>query len=314
LCRYERGSCQRSGILRHKLLHDKAHIEYLASLNVSKAQELLPTYVTAYEVLDKALSPAEAREGSGAYEFIVTEKFLKLLGNDVFKRNWHVPQLGQVSVPVVNLELDRQKYQRWYSQEQIIYVDQLLSPQALDYVYRLCSEGSYFHNVKPWGYLGAYLNDGFHHPLLLEISRRLKMAFPEIFRGHELQQLWAYKYSHDREGIKMHGDDAAVNVNIWLTPDHANLDKSSGGLVVYRRFPDPTWDYRTFNHYTNQAKLERQFRNDAVTIPYRQNRAVIFNSHLWHKTDNFRFKKGYSNRRINLTLLFGTRRSAKQGA
>ena len=45
-----------------------------------------------------------------------------------------------------------------------------------------------------------------------------------------------------------------------------------------------------------------------VTIPHRQNRIVLFDSALFHKTDNFRFKKGYENRRINLTLLFGKMR------
>ena len=31
----------------------------------------------------------------------------------------------------------------------------------------------------------------------------------------------------------------------------------------------------------------------------------MFDSALFHKTDDFSFKKGYLNRRINLTLLFG---------
>jgi hypothetical protein len=42
-----------------------------------------------------------------------------------------------------------------------------------------------------------------------------------------------------------------------------------------------------------------------VTIPYKQNRAVLFDSALFHHTDKFKFKKGYENRRINLTLLYG---------
>jgi hypothetical protein len=31
----------------------------------------------------------------------------------------------------------------------------------------------------------------------------------------------------------VHADSAAVNVNIWITDDEANLDQNSGGLVVY---------------------------------------------------------------------------------
>ena len=45
----------------------------------------------------------------------------------------------------------------------------------------------------------------------------------------------------------------------------------------------------------------------AVTIPYRCNRAVIFDSDLFHETDAIRFKEGYLNRRINVTFLYGDR-------
>jgi len=44
-----------------------------------------------------------------------------------------------------------------------------------------------------------------------------------------------------------------------------------------------------------------------MTIPYRANRAVIFDSDLFHQTDTIRFKPGYCNRRINVTLLYGER-------
>ena len=41
------------------------------------------------------------------------------------------------------------------------------------------------------------------------------------------------------------------------------------------------------------------------TIPYRCNRAAIFNSVTVHKTDDFRFETGYEQRRTNITYLFG---------
>ena len=43
-------------------------------------------------------------------------------------------------------------------------------------------------------------------------------------------------------------------------------------------------------------------------VPYRRNRAVIFNSDLFHRTDDLDFAPGYENRRINVTMLFGERR------
>lgn len=64
------------------------------------------------------------------------------------------------------------------------------------------------------------------------------------------------------DGIGVHADHAAVNLNFWVTPDEANLDPSSGGLVVYPKAPpaevdvsgDPSrkevWLIRAFLKYS----------------------------------------------------------------
>ena len=44
-----------------------------------------------------------------------------------------------------------------------------------------------------------------------------------------------------------------------------------------------------------------------IVVPYKQNRMVLFKSDLLHATDKFTFKKGFVNRRINFTLLYGRR-------
>ena len=44
-----------------------------------------------------------------------------------------------------------------------------------------------------------------------------------------------------------------------------------------------------------------------IDVPHKQNRMVIFNSNLLHKTMDPKFRPGYQNRRINLTFLFGER-------
>ena len=55
----------------------------------------------------------------------------------------------------------------------------------------------------------------------------------------------------------------------------------------------------------------RAVNYENVTIPYQSNRMVLFNSNLWHRTDNFKFKPGYTKRRINITWLFGDRTAAR---
>ena len=50
--------------------------------------------------------------------------------------------------------------------------------------------------------------------------------------------------------------------------------------------------------------------SEQVRVPHRCNRMVMFNSNLVHKTDAFRFRPGLTNRRINVTMLFGDRRGS----
>ena len=127
-------------------------------------------------------------------------------------------------------------------------------------------------------------------------------------------QLWAYKYdcrARDKapfDGISAHADFAAINVNFWITPKSANLNKLSGGLVVYNSEAPQEWDFKTYNSDDKRIREEIAMRGgNKNVIPYNENRAVIFNSNLFHETDNIDFKDGYENRRINVTMLFGKR-------
>ena len=65
---------------------------------------------------------------------------------------------------------------------------------------------------------------------------------------------------------------------------------------------------RTYNNDEKKIREElKKSKGNKKVIPYNENRAVIFNSNLFHETDNYGFKEGYENRRINVTLLFGNR-------
>ena len=105
-----------------------------------------------------------------------------------------------------------------------------------------------------------------------------------------------------------HADQAAVNVNFWITPDEANTNPASGGMVIWDVAAPQDWDARIYNGDDAAARafLERSGAKPR-TVPHRANRAVIFDSDLFHKTDEIDFKEGYLNRRINLTMLYGRR-------
>merc|ERR1739848_805585 len=90
-----------------------------------------------------------------------------------------------------------------------------------------------------------------------------------------------------------------------------------GGLVVYETGPIPEWDHMNYNSERLNPRITEfvkatNYKN--LTIPYVQNRAVIFDSSYFHVTDRMAFQKGYTNRRINLTYLYGRRSQLKSRA
>ncbi len=289
---------------RAKLRHDIEQLEYLIGKGV-----IAPGYRDAISALESCL-----RELQGEFERSYMAEIPPALLARVapfYNRLVSYHDAPELPGPAVNPALDRARLEADYAATGpgIVWVDELLTPAALSGLRRFCLESTvWFDCSYPDGYLGAYVEEGFICPLLAQIARELPRALPGIFRAEPLTHLWAYKYDSTLSGIGVHGDFAAVNVNFWITPDEANLDPGRGGLVVWDKEAPADWDFETYNK--NVPRIEGFLRETAakpVTVPYRQNRAVIFNSDLFHKTDQLRFRPGYENRRINITMLFGNR-------
>jgi Flp pilus assembly protein TadD len=191
---------------------------------------------------------------------------------------------------------------------QMVVIDDLLTPQALEGLRRFCWGSTVWRKPYDGGYLGAFPQTGFACPLIAQIAEELRTVFPAIFEAHPLRYCWAFKYDSRLSGINIHADEAAVNVNFWITPDEANLDPEHGGLVVWDKAAPLDWDFARFN---GDIAATRDFlaRSGAskLTVPYRANRAVVFDSDLFHETDRIGFRDGYRDRRINVTLLYGRR-------
>ena len=288
-----------------KLRHDLQQIEHLAE------QGLLATADHALiDAYGAVLAEVEAASAGG--RVALSDRQLALLGGS-YQRILHVDPAQRIAGPVINPALDVDGITRRYFEgsAELAVVDDVLTPEALSALRRFLNDSSIWHKWRfsnDNGYVGAMLADGFFNPLLVQISEAVRTAFPAIFGSHRLQQTWAFKHSEHVEGVPIHADSAAVNVNLYTTPDDANLDPETGGIVVWDTSAPLDWDFAKIN--TDEDALLRHLESVGATahrIPHRQNRIVIFDSDLVHRTDDLRFRPGYVNRRINVTMLYGRR-------
>jgi tetratricopeptide (TPR) repeat protein len=187
--------------------------------------------------------------------------------------------------------------------------DGLLRPEALNALHRYCVESTVWFQTTFKNEVSATLFNGFCCPLLLQIAGELRQRLPGLLGDKPLALAWAYKYCGDFSGLGIHADDGAVSVNFWITPDEANLDETRGGLILWeRKVPE---DYLRRDRDTQQRMIRDIVENSGkapVTVPYRCNRALVFDSMIAHSTDRFQFRDDYESRRINITLLYGRAR------
>ena len=191
----------------------------------------------------------------------------------------------------------------------IAVVDPLLSDEALAALRKSLLESTIWYDFTHIpGFVAAYLEDGLASPLLLQIAGALREALPGVLGPHPLAQGWAFKGVAGDRPIGVHADSAAVSLNFWITPDDAREDLKHGGLTIYTVPPPPGW---TLTDYESDSARIRDFlagqEENRVVVPYGENRGVLFESGLFHGSDAPRFRPGYENHRINITLLFGER-------
>ncbi len=194
------------------------------------------------------------------------------------------------------------------SEPKIVVIDNLLTPDGLEALRRFALGSTVWRKPYAQGYLGAFTESGFACPLLAQIADELREVFPTVIEDHGLVNTWGFKYDSTLGGIRIHADQAAVNVNFWITPDEGNLNPQSGGMVIWDAAAPPDWEIERYNGDDDAVRaFLAEAKSKAITVPYRANRAVIFDSDLFHETDRIEFAEGYLNRRVNVTMLYGRR-------
>lgn len=287
-----------------KIRHDIAQLGHLRGLDLLGAE--FDPVIAAYE------RTLETYKDIGEMERVPLDSVAEELVRTHHGRILHIRPSPRLPGSALSSSWDREAAEQTYLDHPlgILVIDDFLCPEALESLRRFCLESTiWFSHRFAQDRVGTLFRDGFNTPLLLQVAEEIQSAFPRVIgRKHHLDQMWAYRYRHNHRKSVPHADFAAVNVNFWIGPNDANLDPESGGLVIYEMEAPKDW---SFEDYNKNGKKIREFitanKPKTIEIPYRENRALIFNSDLFHMTADCRFREGFEAARTNVTMLYGKR-------
>jgi hypothetical protein len=288
-----------------KLRHDAGQFAYLRQLGLLDAT--FDATIDIYRHLADRMTATGQREARKE----MSDAERALIGN-TYNRIVHLPEVGRVARALSPRWNPRDIEARFLEHgEGLVVIDDFLTPQALDGLHRFAMQATVWTGIRyAFGRFGAFFQDGFNCPLLLQVAKELQAALPRVITPpYPLRQIWGFKNAEDLPAdVNLHADFAAVNVNFWLTPDDCNLSPDTGGMKVYDVDAPLAWDFHTYNGRTDIIKaFLRENKAQATYIPYRRNRCVLFNSDLFHGTHEVHFKPGFEHHRINVTMLYGQR-------
>ncbi len=290
-----------------KLQHDIEQFDYLMARNKipkdyaflsQEYSDVLDRLGEQYEGLLSDLNPPASPRLLKSYNRIIYHEPGELIEGGVLSSSLNTQQIEKEFVD---------------NPHGFTFFDGLLREEALQSLYSFCLSSTIWSLIDYKDEIEANILTGSCCPLIFQIAMDIKQAFPKILGAHPFTSCWAYKYFQRKSGLGVHCDDGAVSINFWITPDHANNNPKAGGLVL--------WNKKVSRDYLGEMTEEREKRfkkilaeSDAESfrVPYRCNRAVLFQSNILHGTDEIDFKTGYENNRINLTFLYG--KSPKKGA
>ena len=209
----------------------------------------------------------------------------------------------------VNPKINWKEIVRSYTQNKVVVVDNFLTVECANNLRNF----TLFYNQKEDFYKDyAAINyypdnrNGTLFSKLCNIIKNVESNFQITDERIKFLRAWSFIYENYSQGVNAHADPAAINFNFWVTPDEC-LDSSreSNGLELWKLYPPDNWRWEDYNR--NEKKIEDLLSSNSsekISIKYKFNRLIIFDSKFFHKSQQVRAIKGYENRRINYTLLF----------
>lgn len=301
-------------VSRVKLLHDAGQLDYLRA-----AGRLGPDYDPVIAEYREVLSePTPA----GPPEFVeVRAGSHPRLAANLYRLN-HLAEAPALPGGALNKHLDWAAVEAAYAAAPpgATYVDDLLCPEALASLQRFCLESTVWWQLEHASEVGSTQAAGFACPLLLQIAQELRQALPGVLGPHPFTTMWAYKYFDlpGREGElnrstgrAIHADAGVASVNLWITPDEANLGPEPGGVQFWDEVAPASYFAGTTR--SERQEMLRPFVESAgpprLVLPHRCNRAAVFHSNLLHRSSPQRFRDAYADRKISITMMFGRQKT-----
>jgi tetratricopeptide (TPR) repeat protein len=286
---------------RGKLLHDAEQFRFLAGHR--RDRQRFEALAKTYETVAKDFSEEPTK---------LSRNQIAMLGDDY---NTAISVFAAPELPgrAVSERRDHATIMRLFQERQAgaVYFDELLTAPALARLKQYLLESTIWHDFSHIdGFVASYMEDGLACPLLLQVADEIRQTFPQLLADRPLAQAWAFRGLQCGAAVDAHADDAGVSLNFWLTPDEANLDPQHGGLAICCTPPPSEWQIKGYDADNAQiAEFMARHADDTLYVPYRENRAVLFASRLFHRSDAPQFAQGYENHRINITMLFGRHES-----
>lgn len=285
----------------HYALHNLEQLAYIEAARGGATGDLLPGSAANREEMRRRLGEALDKAGTIVPSASVDGELGRVLAQPPVL--WHDEPAPPSCLSSRNDWTE--VAHRFHAESGMACVDDFLSPQALAQLQRFMLLSTVWRQPNRHGYIGGLAEHGFFNELLLQVGAELKRALPELLAGHHLTYWWGFVYQHQRPGTDIHADQSDISLNMWLTPDAANLEPERGGLDLWDVAAPADW---TFAEYNSGAHRIRMFLDQAGarrhSFAYRENRALLFRGSLFHQTAAGRFAEGFENRRRNVTMLF----------
>lgn len=207
---------------------------------------------------------------------------------------------------VLNINRDWAAVSREYEDEKIVIIDDFLNPTFVDRLRHFKLAINSYHNLFDGGYFSIkYKRGEFWFPLLEKLIQDCEQYIP-FLNTKEFIRGWSFLYEYECEGVSTHSDYESVNLNMWVTRDESILNSEThNGLDIWKIHPPENWDKNKSNN--DIVAIEKYLETEKpqlIKIKHKCNRAVLFDSRYFHKTQGVKTLERWQHKRINYTMMW----------